>query len=58
MNWLIAILFGRTPSWLDGDDAYYSGKSEESNPHPEGTAAHEQWRSGFYGKSLTAKETQ
>jgi hypothetical protein len=49
---LIWSLFcSRSSQWIDGDQAYYDGKAEERNPHPEGTAAHEQWRRGFYGDS-------
>lgn len=50
MKWIWDLLMGRCPNWSDGDQAYYDGKAEGSNPHPPGSTAFEQWRKGFYGR--------
>ena len=40
----------RSAAYREGNDAYYAGSSEASNPHEFGTEKWRQWIAGYVGK--------
>lgn len=40
----------RSQAYTEGNDAYYGGSAEDSNPYQSGTRMHAEWADGYYGR--------
>ena len=54
MTWIARILYAlfrpQSQPWLEGDDAYRSGKAPDRNPYDPGSESWRQWNLGYKGQ--------